>query len=403
MKSVVLTAGQGTRLEPLTDNRAKAMINICGQPLLARLLMAMSEIGFNETAVVINPRHNQMVSDFDKMAGDNLPSITWFEQTEGTGVGSGVLAASNYIENHDYFLLCYGDIMFSGNMLHSLLNSFNTIRKPVASVCLTGDSSDFGVIYMDQEMRITEIIEKPQERKLGNYILAGAFILPGTFLTTLSDCGGNIVDAFKDFVHTSELFASIWENEWIDIAYPWSVLAANQMLMKEWDRSIRSTSITVESGVNISGPVVIEDNVTIKSGASIIGPCHIGRNSFIGHNVLLRECTSIGSNSIIGFGVEIKNSVIMAHSEIGRLSFIGDSVIGEGVEVGSATILVNVKMDQSTVTVDIGGHPVDSRLKKLGSFIGDRAWIGANHTFLPGTKIPAGKIIPHFGTYPPQK
>ncbi|HPQ42053.1 MAG TPA: sugar phosphate nucleotidyltransferase, partial [bacterium] len=326
MKSIVLTAGYGTRLEPLTDNRSKAMIEICGQPLLSRLLRAMSEIGFNETAVVVNPKHSRMVVDFSSLPPGDLPAVTWFEQISGHGVGHGVLAASDYIESQDYFLLCYGDIMFNGNMLQSLLNSFNAIRKPVASVCLTGDSSDFGVIYMDQEMRIHEIIEKPQERKLGNYILAGAFILPGTFLELISECGGSMIDAFKRFIQDAEMYASIWEHDWIDIAYPWSVLAANQMLMREWHQSIQSTSITIESGVNISGPVIIEDNVIIKSGASIIGPCFIGKNSFIGHNVLLRECTSIGAGSTIGFGVEIKNSVIMAHSEIGRLSFIGDSV-----------------------------------------------------------------------------
>ncbi|MBN1296331.1 NTP transferase domain-containing protein [bacterium] len=403
MKSIVLTAGQGTRLEPLTDCHPKAMITICGQPLLARLLTSFSRIGCHETAVVINPRHRSMVNRFDRLVSPALPSITWFEQTEGLGVGNGVLAARTYIDTGEYFMLSYGDIMFSDNLLQSLLNSFNSIRKPVAAVCLTRDSSDFGVIYMDQEMRITEIIEKPQQRKLGNYVLAGAFILPGGFISVLADCGGNIIDAFTKFLHSSELYASIWEGEWIDIAYPWSVLAANQMLMREWHQTIQSTSIVIESGVNISGPVVIEDHVTIKSGASIIGPCFIGQNSFIGHHALLRDCTCIGAGSTIGFGVEVKNSVIMAGSEIGRLSFIGDSVIGEHVEVGSATIMVNVRMDQATVSVDICGEPIDSGLKKLGSFIGDHAWIGANHTFLPGTKIPAHHVIPHFGTYPPRQ
>jgi bifunctional UDP-N-acetylglucosamine pyrophosphorylase/glucosamine-1-phosphate N-acetyltransferase len=204
----------------------------------------------------------------------------------------------------------------------------------------------------------------------------------------------------QEFIKQFQLYASIWEEEWIDIAYPWNVLSANQIIMKEWKNSIHSSSMVVEPGVNISGPVVIEDNVIIKAGATIIGPCYIGKNSFIGHNALLRECTSIGAGSIIGFGVEIKNSVIMPGTEIGRLSFIGDSVIGENVEVGSATIMVNVKMDQTTVQVQCGENLVDSGLKKLGSFVGDDAWIGANHTFLPGTKIPAGKVIPHFGTYP---
>ncbi|MCD4652336.1 NTP transferase domain-containing protein [bacterium] len=400
MKAVVLTAGQGTRLEPLTDSRSKAMIDFHGKPILARLLGNLSEIGFNDVAVVINPKHRKMKDKFRFTGPSSLPSITWIEQTQGNDIGHGVMATQDYIDEQDYFLLSYGDIMFNGNMLRSLLNSFHAIRKPLAVVSLTGDSRDFGIIYMDQEMRISEIIEKPKKKKMGNYILAGAFILPGKMISTLARFNGSMINALKQLVTQSELYASIWEDEWIDIAYPWSILSANQMFMRVWKQSIHSSSIKIESGVNISGPVHIEDNVIIKAGANIIGPCFIGRDSFIGHTALLRECTSIGAGSTIGFGVEIKNSVIMPGTEIGRLSFIGDSVIGENVEIGSATIMVNVRMDHSTVKVDIGGKLIDSGLKKLGSFIGDNAWIGANHTFLPGTKIPAGKVIPHFDTYP---
>lgn len=400
MKAIVLTGGQGTRLEPLTKKRSKAMIEICGQPLLAMHLSALGDIGFQDTAVVINPKYRDMKRVFNSILTPQVPSVTWIDQTDGYGAGHGVLAAKNYIDPQDYFLLLYGDVLFNGNMLRSLLNSFNTIRRPVTSVSLTGDSSDFGVIYMDPEMRITEIIEKPRQQKLGNYILAGAFILPGTFMDILQNCDGNMTQALSTFLDQSELYASIWEEEWIDVAYPWSVLAANQMLMKSWDQRIQSASVTIEPGVNISGPVKIEDNVIIKAGASIVGPCYIGPNCFIGHNALLRESTSIGAGSIIGFGVEVKNSVIMPGTEIGRLSFIGDSVIGEGVEVGSATIMVNVKMDQTTVKVKVGDDLIDSRLRKLGSFVGDNAWIGANHTFLPGTKVPAETVVPHFGTYP---
>jgi len=400
MKAIVLTAGHGKRLEALTRYASKAMIDFHGKPLLAKLLKNLGDIGFNDLAVVINPEHRDVKDKFRYDQTGSLPSITWIEQTEGAGIGNAVLSARDYIDEKDYFLLAYGDIMFNGNLFQSLQNSFNALQKPVAVVSLTNESGNFGMIYMDQEMKITEIIQKPPEEKLGNYILAGAFILPGKMLSLLANSCGSMADAFNLLLTETELYASIWEDDWIDIAYPWSILTANQMSMKNWSKSIQSASITIESGVNISGPVHIEDDVIIKAGATIIGPCYIGRNSFIGHNALLREYTSIGSDCIIGFGVEVKNSVIMSETEIGRLSFVGDSVIGKNVEVGSATIMVNVKKDQTAVGVEIDGKTIDSGLKKLGSFIGDNAWIGANHTFLPGTKIPADKVISHFGTHP---
>lgn len=400
MKAIILTAGPGTRLEPLTECRPKALIPICGMSILYRLIDSLAQIGIHDAAVVINPRYTGMDYTFPDPGQGKTPSITIVPQENSPGVGQGILAARDYIDERDFFLLAYGDILFSGNMFRSLIHSFNRIRKPVAAVSLTGDSSDFGIIYMDHEMRITQIIEKPRGKNLGNYILAGAFILPGSFFRTLESCGGNVIEAFRVLQDSMEMYASIWEGDWIDIAYPWSILAANRVHMKQWNHSIIATTTVIESGAVVSGPVFIEDNVIIKAGASIIGPCFIGKNSFIGHNALLREYTCIGEGSIIGFGVEVKNSVLLPGTEIGRLSFIGDSVIGEQVNVGSATIMVNINMDHSTVQVDIAGEPIDSGLLKLGSFIGDRTWIGANHTFLPGTKIPSGITIPHFGTYP---
>ncbi|MBN1879395.1 NTP transferase domain-containing protein [bacterium] len=400
MKAVILTAGPGTRLEPLTECRPKALISICGKTILARLIESLQQIGIHDTAVVVNPKYSSM--DYDCSDSNDLksPSLTILTQDQSLGVGQGILTAKEFIDERDFFLLAYGDIMYSGNLFRALIHSFNRVRKPVAAVSLTGDSSDFGVIYMDHDMRITQIIEKPRSKNLGNYILAGAFILPGSFFRILADCSGNVIEAFRVMQDSMDMYASIWEGDWIDIAYPWSILAANRIHMKQWDRSSFAITTIIEPGSMISGPVYIEDNVTIKTGSSIIGPCYIGKNSFIGHNALLREYTCIGEGSIIGFGVEVKNSVLMPGSEIGRLSFIGDSVIGHDVNVGSATIMVNINMDQSTVHVDIAGESIDSGLLKLGSFIGDKTWIGANHTFLPGTKIASGMSIPHFGTYP---
>jgi UDP-N-acetylglucosamine diphosphorylase / glucose-1-phosphate thymidylyltransferase / UDP-N-acetylgalactosamine diphosphorylase / glucosamine-1-phosphate N-acetyltransferase / galactosamine-1-phosphate N-acetyltransferase len=397
MKAIVLTAGPGTKLEPLTDHRPKALLPICGRTVMSRHLLALSQIGIQDVAVVVNPRYPDPVSSFQDT---HMPSLSVFRQTETPGIGNGVLAAKSYISKNDYFLLAYGDILFSDNMFKTLVQSFNRTRKPVASVCLTGNSSDFGIIYMDHQMRINKIIEKPKSPNLGNYILAGAFILPGTFLDILEARSGSIIDAFRCVLDDAGLYASIWEGDWVDITYPWSLLTANQMVMSQWKRSSLSTGTTIEPGATVSGAVIIEEGTTVKAGASILGPCYIGRNCFIGHNALLRDNTCIGDNSIIGFGVEVKNSVLMPGTEIGRLSFIGDSILGENVNLGSASILVNINMDRSTVKVSVGGQSVDSGFRKLGSFIGDNSWIGANHTFLPGTKIASGQIIPHFGTYP---
>jgi bifunctional UDP-N-acetylglucosamine pyrophosphorylase/glucosamine-1-phosphate N-acetyltransferase len=141
--------------------------------------------------------------------------------------------------------------------------------------------------------------------------------------------------------------------------------------------------------------VRIAGDSTIKSGAVLVGPCYIGPGCYVGNNTLVRNYTSLGAQSIIGYGVELKNCVLFGNSDVGRLSFVGDSVLGERVDLGSGTMTINENMDRSSVRVDLRGESVDSGLDKLGAFIGDDVKIGASHTIAAGTVIPAGSVIPH--------
>jgi UDP-N-acetylglucosamine diphosphorylase / glucose-1-phosphate thymidylyltransferase / UDP-N-acetylgalactosamine diphosphorylase / glucosamine-1-phosphate N-acetyltransferase / galactosamine-1-phosphate N-acetyltransferase len=397
MKVVILTAGKGRRLSPLTDTRPKCMIEICGQSLLERIFRCLQDIGLNHYEIVIG-------SNADKIRNycseNELNDFSYFFtcQHESSGIGNALLKIKNRIAPSDYFMLVYGDILFSHNMLSNLINSFKSLQKPVASVCLTHNSSDFGNIYMNDQMQITEIIEKPPRNDLGNYILAGAFILPSSIFDYLEKHQENMIDAYREMMLHDGFYASIWEGNWIDIGYPWDILTANQIIMDEWQESRIASDLKQEAGSLIQGPVIIEPGVTIKAGAHILGPCFIGANSFIGHSALLRTYTSVGAKSIVGYGVEMKNSVLFYNAEVGRLSFIGDSIIGERVNIGSGTVMVNINIDQSNVKVQLNGDMIDSGLKKLGSLIGDESWIGAGHTFLPGTKLPAKSLIPHNAT-----
>jgi len=397
MQVMILTAGFGKKLEPLTETRPKPMIEICGKPLLSQIFSSVREIGVNRVDVVIGHHGSKIVDYYSEHPMSDL-SIHYHQQESPEGVGDAILSCKSSIASTDFFMLVYGDILFSRNMLGNLLNSFKSMKKPIASVCLTHDSRDFGNIYMNHEMRIEDIIEKPERTDLGNYILAGAFILPGTIVDYISRCEGRFIDSLKLLSQEEGLFASIWEGEWVDLGYPWDILAANRSVMKGWKTSSISADLVQKPGSQIIGPVVIEPGVVIEAGANILGPCFIGSGSFIGHNTLLRHYTSIGANSIVGFGVEMKNSVLFRNAEIGRLSFLGDSVIGERVNIGSGTVMVNINLDQTTVQVGLNGERYDSRLRKLGSLIGDNCWIGAGHTLLPGTKISTGSIISHHST-----
>ncbi len=397
MRALILAGGRGRNLSPITETRPKSMINICGKPVLEYIILGLKDIGINDQIIVLGHQKEKIKSYFGR--GDRWGvSINYAEQKEITSIGGAVMAAQKLFPQGEYFFLVYGDIVFYPNIFLNTLMSFNSIKGPTATICLPPAPGLYGNIYMDKEVQITKIIEKPVDMKFGNYILAGVFILPTDFFKLLSKVKNNMEKAFDLLVKDVGLHASIFEEEWIDLGYPWNVIDANKILMKSIDKTTIPTNVKFENHVCINGPVLIEENVTIKSGATINGPCYIGADSFVGNNSLIREYTSLGARSLVGFGVEIKNSIIFEEAKIGRLSFIGDSIIGERVDIGSGVMTVNTDIENKTIKTRINDKYIDSKLQKLGAFIGDDAVIGASNTILPGTIIPHKAKIPHKGS-----
>ena len=90
----------------------------------------------------------------------------------------------------------------------------------------------------------------------------------------------------------------------------------------------------------------------------------------------------------------MKNCVVMDNSQIGRLSFVGDSVLGESVDMGAGCMTVNRAVDWKPISVKNGKRSIKTGMKKLGAFLGDGVIVGAGNTLQPGMVVPPGKILP---------
>lgn len=147
---------------------------------------------------------------------------------------------------------------------------------------------------------------------------------------------------------------------------------------------------TVEDGAVIKGIAVIGKGTVVKSGSYIEGLLLSEKIARL-PNCYIRGSTSIGNNCKIGNAVEIKNSIIMDNTHVGHLSYFGDSVIGENVNIGAGTITANLKHDNENVKSMYNNVLVDSGRRKLGAIIADNVHTGINTSIYPGRKIFPGK------------
>ncbi len=393
MKAIILAAGEGTHLSPFSETRPISMIGVAGRSMLDNTFGLLKSAGINDIFIVVGHKKDKLIERLQQQ-DHNVLNLHYVEQKRKLGIGHAVMQVKNKISPGEYFLLLYGDTLTAENIFSKVQQSFHSFKCPVASICLPPSNQMFGNVFLNARMEITKIVEKPKGNNLGNYVLSGVFILPASFFKLLESSGNSMEKALKKVVAGEGLRASMWEDDWLDVVYPWEILTANKMIMDSWQESSIAKTATLEANVTLQGIVHIKAGAIIKSGAVLEGPCCIGEGSYIGNNSLIRSYTSVGKNCSVGSGVELKNCVVMDNSQTARLSFVGDSVLGENVDMGAGCMTVNRTVDWKPISVKNGKRPMGTGMKKLGAFLGDGVVVGAGNTLQPGTVVAPGKILP---------
>lgn len=390
MKALILAAARSEKLTPFTDTLPKSMIPIAGKPILHTILNQLKEAGVHEVWIVVDYIQDS-IKEYFHYGKDLDIKIEYLEQKVESGIGNAISLFELCLAEDENFLLVYGDTLMSGNHFkHLLKKQKRSPSSTTATICHPVSKGNYGNVYLGHDMKISKLLEKPMGARMSNYIFGGSFIFHKSCFQKIKELKFDIVAYFQYLIQEERMDAALWEDSWIDISYPWHILAANKMMMSHWQDSIIPSSVTIEPNVSISGAVHISENVYISTGTTIKGPCYIGPNVYIGNSVLIRKNAAIGANSKIGFGTEIKNAVLFGNSIVGRLSFIGDSVIGNNVKLGSGAITINYLTSGKSIFFNSQNEgELNTELSKLGAFIGDNSSIGTGHTIAPGSTLNA--------------
>lgn len=391
MKAVVLAAGEGVRLQPITLTRPKHLISVGGKPILEHCLNAIKACGVNEFVIVVHYMAEAIRKYFG--SGERLGiKIEYAYQKGVLGTGNAVSVAEPYVDGD--FLLVYGDLLFTAEALKKVLETHSRKKPSVTlSVVRVERPEDYGIVELKDEGRVKRIIEKPRrEEAPTNLANAGLyFFSPEIFgkvkrISVSSRGEWEITDAIELLIKEEKpvFAAEIPSDEWFDIGRPWDLLEANRWALTRMEHNILGN---VEEGAHIIGPVTVAETARIRSGAYVEGPAYIGEYSDVGPNCYIRPCTSIGRNVRIGNACEIKNSIIMDGVHIGHLSYVGDSIIGENCNLGAGTITANYRLDAGTVKMMVKDRLVDTGRTKLGAVLGDNVKTGINALLMPGVKI----------------
>jgi len=423
--AIILAAGMGTRMK---SDLVKVLHPVAGIPMLLYPLKAAKEIGCSRIVMVVGHQKDKV----EEVVKNEKVSFAY--QEEPLGSGHAVMAAGNCFEDFegDVLILC-GDVpLINPHTLESFISNHekNSCVVSVLSIVLDNPYG-YGRIVRDSNGCFTEIVEEKdatdEQRKISE-INTGIYCCKASFLfealknvktdnkqgeyylpdiVSIAVGSGQKVQA----IETEDPLEVKGVNDRVDLSEVEKEMRKriNLSHMKEGVTIIDPLSTIIDAGVKIGRDTVIYPNNTIKGNSSIgsgsifdpnsvitdsvfgngvhIKPACVIQEAFVGDNVVvgpfahLRPQANVREGAKVGNYVEIKKSTIGKGSKVSHLTYIGDTLVGEGVNVGAGTITCNYDGKNKHQTIIEDGVFIGSNTALVAPVrIGENALIGAGST-----------------------
>lgn len=421
---VILAAGTGKRMQSFLP---KVLHTLAGHPLLLHVTNTARLLSPNKICIVIG-HGGEMVQQ--SIVGDDL---TWVLQEQQLGTGHALMQAQSHLDKDGLTLVLYGDVPLV--KIHTLqdLIAITDEKNCALLTAIVEDSFGYGRIVRDSETKaIIAIVEQKDanaEQQGIHEINTGVMLIPNAYLREWLPKLEN-KNTQHEYYLTDIIGMAVKQGIYVASTQPanlWEVMGVNnkrqlaeleRIYQKEYANKLldMGVSLTDPSRIDIRGELVcgsdveidincifegtvklsdhvqvgahcILKNVIVAAGTvilpySLIEGAEIGENCKIGPYTRIRPGTRLSNKVHIGNFVEVKNSRIALGSKANHLSYIGDSMVGENVNIGAGTITCNydgVNKHQTIIEDDV--------------FVGSGTQLVAPVKISKGSTIGAGSTI----------
>jgi glucose-1-phosphate thymidylyltransferase len=361
VKAVVLAAGEGRRLEPLTNRRPKPMLPIAGQPLLEHVLEALVDAGIDDVVFVVGYKRDRIQTHFED--GDEWGvDLSYVVQEKQLGTAHAIAQAEDAVDER--FLVLNGDRIIEPACVTAVCEALEREGGPVMTVTRSADPGAYGVVELDGE-RVVDIAEKPHEAR-SELINAGVYgfdadVFDAIRETESTDEGERqVTDTLLRYVDDGGVPAVRYRGLWEDVSHLWDV-----------------TRVTGNVLDRVGGT---RDGV-VEAGAHVADAAYVGDGTRVGTNATVRPRCSLGENVTVGANAVLSNAVVLQDAVVADGAVVRDAVVAENAFVGpNATVVggdADVAVVDGTVYTDV----------PFGAAVGDNADVGGGATLQAGTIV----------------
>lgn len=329
IKGMILGAGEGTRLRPLTSNHPKPMVPVLNRPIMEHIIRLLKRHNITELWCNLYYLPDEIQNYFED--GSSLGVHISFKVEEKLpGTAGGVKNLEQYFD--DTFIVISGDALTDIDLTSAM--RFHKERGALATIILTHVENplEFGVVITDEEGRIVRFLEKPSWSEVfSDTVNTGIYILEPRIFDFIPK--GEDFDFSKDLFpllleEKQPLFGYIADGYWCDVGNIESYMKVH------YDALSGKVKLDIP-GQEIAPGIWVGKGVNISSHAIIRGPVLIGDNVQIKDSARVMEFTVIGDNTLVDTNALLLRSIVWANSYIGESSTITNAVIGKKVIIKS--------------------------------------------------------------------
>lgn len=331
MKGVILAAGKGTRMLPLTERRPKPLVPVLDRPMLEHIVTGARDAGVDHIALIIGHLGDQIVDYFGDGSDLGL-RIDYIWQDEPKGTGHAALLAEEFVDGECFFM-SWGDIIVPPRNYRKVVGAFvEGDTDAVLSLNWVEDPYEGAAVYVEDDM-VAKIVEKPRKgTATTNYNNAGLFVYTSDIfdrlrrLTPSARGELELPDAVQEMVAEGRRIRAVaLEGYWSDVARPGAVINLNDLIMQ--DRYDDDCGVFIHPEATVSDDSVLKPPVYVGPGSQVNG----GR---IGPNVALMADCRVGSEA------KVYNSALFTGARVGPNVHMRRVVVEEGGGVARGQELV---------------------------------------------------------------
>jgi len=329
MRAMILAAGVGSRLDPLTRNVPKPMVPIVNRPVMEYLLLLLKKHGITDIAINVHYLGDQIASYFGDGSRWGV-RLHWSHEDKLWGDAGSIKRIQEFFGD-DTFLVIGGDDLTDMDLSAVIHTHKSKGATATLALSIVDDPSEYGIVQLNEDSRITRFLEKPKGEVFSRTANTGVYIFePSVF---------DLIPADTFFLFGKQLFPLMMEKELpmyghITEAY-WKDVG-NLKIYRQTQLDVLAGAVEVETAMpQESAGVWKGTDVKIGTSVQLGSPIAVGDGVEIGNGAVIGDNTIIGNHCRIEAGAVIRDSILWDGAVVRTNTHIERCIVARNAEIAS--------------------------------------------------------------------